>query len=260
MGWLSNIKAQVQAAQAAGVAMAGGEPVSDIPEFIDPWPQDEVDRLLLGTGPIRAIVFGKRHQVLENGERVGRMRVDVRLRPRGPAGTLGDEVMVKASISSQTAALLERGLDIPVERDAATGTITKVASAQLTQELAGRKDEANRRNPAWGLDPEIEGMIDVAKAIIGGPKDKVPVAAPDSVSDPRRQPVEGITWETYVAVCADIGVRGAPNGEDAVAQKYGVRAYTWLAISSVWKNRIAADPELTQLFQRHLEAARGTLT
>ena len=164
MGFLKNLKAQIEAAQAAATAMSGVEPVSTIPEFIDPWPQDEVDRLLQGTGTIRAIVLGKRHQVLESGERVGAMRVHVRLRPRGPEGTLGDEVTVKATMSSQVASLVQAGLDIPVERDAA-GTITRVASKQLADELAHRKDEAAKRNPAWGLDPEIEGMIDVAKAI-----------------------------------------------------------------------------------------------
>ena len=158
------MKAQIEATQAAGNAMAGASPVSDIPEFINPWPQDEVDRLLLGTGTIRAIVLGKRHQVLEQGERVGAMRVQVRLRPRGPEGTLGDEVTVKATLSSQVAALVDRGLDIPVERDATTGTITKVASKQLTEELASRKDEGAKRNSGWGLDPTVEGMIEAAQA------------------------------------------------------------------------------------------------
>lgn len=168
------MKAQIEAAQAAGNAMAGVEPVSDIPEFINPWPQDEVDRLLQGTGTIRAIVLGKRHQVLEQGERVGAMRVNIRLRPRGPGGTLGDEVTVKATLSSQVAALVDRGLDIPVERDAATGAITKVASKQLTEELSNRKDEGAKRNPGWGLDPTVEGMIETAqaagKALKGKPK------------------------------------------------------------------------------------------
>ena len=259
MGFLSNMKAQIEAAQAAGNAMAGAAPVSDIPEFIDPRPQDEVDRLLKGTGTIRAIVLGKRHQVLEQGERIGAMRVQVRLRPRGPEGTLGDEVTVKATLSTQVASLVTPGLDIPVERDAKTGAITKVASKQLTEELAGRMDEANRNNPGWGLDPAVEGMIETAgalgKALKGG--GSTPAEQPSSMSDPRRQPIDRITWETYVAVCADLALHGAPQGEDAVAQKHGVKAYTWLAISSAWKGRIAADPELTAMFERDLAFAAG---
>jgi len=165
MGLFSKLKAQIEAAQAAGNAMAGVEPVSDIPEFVAPWPQEEVDRLLQGTGPIRAIVLGKRHQVLEDGERIGRMRVHVRLRPRGPEGTLGDEVTVKASISTWVASLLEPGLDIPVERDPTTGAVTKVASKQLTEELSGRKAEADRNRPGWAVDPALQGMAETAGAI-----------------------------------------------------------------------------------------------
>ena len=169
MGFLANLKAQIEAAQAAGNAMAGVEPVSDVPEFINPWPQAEVDRLLAGSGTVRAIVLGTRHQVLEAGERIGAMRVHVRLRPRGPEGTLGDEVTVKATLSSTTAGLVDRGLDIPVERDAA-GVITKVASKQLTAELADRAKGVG--NP-WALDPEVEGMIEtftaLGKAVKGEP-------------------------------------------------------------------------------------------
>ena len=258
MGFLSNMKAQIEAAQAAGNAMAGAAPVSDIPDFINPRPQDEVDRLLQGTGTIRAIVLGKRHQVLEQGERVGAMSVKITVRARGAAGALGDPITVKATLSSQVASLVKPGLDIPVERDAATGTVTKVASKQLTEELASRKAEADKNNPGWGLDPALEGMIETAgalgKALKGG---ATPEEQPASMSDPRRQPIDRITWETYVAVCADLKLNGAPQGEDAVAQKYGVKAYTWLAISSGWKGRISADPELTAMFERDLAAATG---
>lgn len=252
MGFLKNLKEQFEAAQAASMAMSGAQPVSDIPEFINPWPQDEVDRLLAGTGTIRAILLGYRHQVLDGNERIGAMGVKVRLRPRGPAGTLGDEVTVKATMSSWNARLLTPGMDIPVEREPATGAVTKVASKQLAAELESRAAEANKGNSGWTLDPDIEGMIEVVKAVFDPTGMPEPTVAP---SDPRLMPVEGITWQTYIAVCADLQKNGAPNGEDAVAQKHGVRAYTWPAISNVWKNRIAVDPELTQKFAHDLEAA-----
>ena len=257
MGFLSNLKAQVEAAQAAGLAMSGAQPVSTIPEFINPRSQDEVDRLLQGTGTVRAIVIGQRHQVLEDGERVGSMTVHVRLRPRGPVGSLGDEVVVKAKLSSLESSLLDPGLDIPVERDAATGTITKVASAQLKEELAPRMAEAKKRNPsgAWSL--EVQGVMDVVDAIKKPTTE--PAAPAASLSDPRRQPVDRITWETYVAICAHLQVHGAPNGDDAVAQKYGVIRGTWAAISTMWRIRIAADADLAELFDRDLEAAVAAL-
>lgn len=251
MGFFANMKAQIEATQAVGNAMAGAAPVSDIPEFVKPWPQDEVDRLLAGTGTIRAIVLGKRHQVIEDNQRIGAMRVHVRLRPRGPTGTLGEEVTVKATMSTQVADLVVQGLDIPVERDATTGAITKVASKQLAEELAGQTTPGNS---GFAIDPDLQGMIEtvgaLGKVFTGSTSEEQPA----SMSDPRRQPIDRITWETYVAVCANLTVNGAPKGEDTVAQKYGVKAYTWLAISSAWKGRIAADPELTEMFERDLAA------
>ena len=252
MGFLANLKAQVEAAQAAGNAMAGAVPVSDIPEFVKPWPQDEVDRLLAGTGTIRAIVLGKRHQVLQDGERIGAMRVQVRLRPRGPAGTLGEEVTVKATMSTQIADLVVQGLDIPVERDATTGAITKVASKQLAQELAGQTTPGNS---GWALDPDVQGMIETAGAIGKLFKGATPAEKPASMSDPRRKPISGITWETWVAIRAELQVHGAPNGEDAVALKHGVIRGTWLAINSAWNGRVATNPELAAMFERDLAAA-----
>ena len=252
MGFLKNLKAQIEAAQAAGVAMSGSEPVQIIPPFINPLPQDEVDRLLAGTGTARAIVLGKQHQTLEPGERVGSMGVKITVRQRLTAGALGEPVVVKARLSSLTASLVAPGLDIPVERDAA-GILTGVASKQLTEELSGRMAEAKQNNPGFALDENLEGMIEIAKAIFdptGMPESSAP--APN---DPRRAPVEGMTWETYVAISADIAVNGAPNGPDAVAQKYKTRPGTWLALSTVWKNRIAADPELTAAFDADLSAA-----
>ncbi len=120
MGLFSRLKAQVEAAQAAGNAMAGVRQASDIPEFVAPWPQEEVDRLLQGPGPIRAIMLGSRHQVLEDGERIGRMRVHVRLRPRGPEGTLGDEVTVKASGAGRWPAVATCSSPASTSRSSAT--------------------------------------------------------------------------------------------------------------------------------------------
>lgn len=161
MGFLKKAKATYQALLDQQAALAGPEP---IPELVAPLPQEEVDRLLAGDGPvIRAIVLGKRHSILQDGEHVARMRVDVRLRPRGAAGTLGDEATLKASVSSWVATLIEPGLDIPVERDPATGALTRVASRQLTDELSARRAEADRIRPAWGVDPTLQGMAETAE-------------------------------------------------------------------------------------------------
>lgn len=261
MGFLSKAKEQIRAAQAVAASMSGVEPVvDDIPEFIAPRPQDEVDRLLQGDGSIRAIVLGKRHQVLQDGERIHKMRVQVRLRPRGPAGTLGDEVTVKASVSTWVAALIDRGLDIPVERDPKTGAITKVDSKLLTEELTPRKAEGEKGRKGFAVDPALQGMAETAGAIRNalGRKSAPDVPAP-SASDPRRQPVDGTTWETYVAVTAHIQARPSPRGDDFVAQQHGVLPYCWAGAKYVWDGRVAADPELAQLFEQDLATALDAL-
>jgi hypothetical protein len=180
MGFFSKLKEQVAAAQAA--AAAAGE-AADTPVFVNPWPQDDVDRLLAGTGTIRAIVIAKRHQTLDPGERVGAMRVKVTLRPRGPEGSLGEKVTVNATLSSLTASLVDYGLDIPVERDAATGAITKVASKQLTAELSGRMDEAKKRS-GKPIDEDLQAVIDIATTVFGGGKTPPPAAQPPTTPPP----------------------------------------------------------------------------
>ncbi len=253
MGFLKNLKEGFAAAQAAGLAMSGAEQVQVIPAFISPRSQEEVDSLLAGSGTVRAIVIGKQHQVLERGERVGSMGVKIEVRLREAAGKLGQPVVLKARLSSLTTSLVVPGLDIPVERDPATGALTRVASAQLTDELSGRMDEAKKRNPGAAWDSDVEAIIDLVKLpFTERPTAEEPPAAPN---DPRLAPVDGMTWQTYVAIHADLQLNGAPNGEDAVAQRHGALPYTWLALSTVWKNRIAADPELAELFARELAAA-----
>jgi hypothetical protein len=268
MGFLSKIKEQYDAVNAQATAMADAA----IPAFIAPRSQEEVDALLAGTGTIRAIAFAKRHQVLQPGERVGRMKVEVRLRPRGPEGTLGDEVWLKASVSSWVADLIQPGLDIPVERDPATGKLTQVASKQLTEELESRKAEAEEMRPAWALDPDAQAAIDlpadiskVLKGKGGAPATPSPAthgpapdAPPASASEPRPAPPGKVSWETAVAVTAYLEAHPASSvaEADAAGQVHGVIPGTWAAERAAWEERIGADPNLRELFAWDVAQAR----
>jgi hypothetical protein len=274
MGFLSKIKEQYDAVNAQATAMAD----SAIPAFIGARPQDEVDRLLAGTGTIRAIAFAKRHQVLQPGERVGRMKVEVRLRPRGPEGTLGEEVWLKASISSWVADLIQPGLDIPVERDPATGKLTQVASKQLTEELTSRKAEGEAMRPGWALDTDVQAAVDlpadIAKALKGKKgappqpaatpalASPVPSSAPASAGEPRPAPPGKVPWQTAVAVVAYLEVyppSSVPEA-DAAGQIYGVIPGTWAAERAAWEARIAADPALAELWAWDVAQARKALS
>jgi hypothetical protein len=273
MGFLSKIKEQYDAVNAQATAMADAA----IPAFIAPRSQEEVDSLLAGTGTIRAIAFSKRHQVLQPGERVGRMKVDVRVRPRGPEGTLGEEVWIKASVSSWVADLIQPGLDIPVERDPATGKITQVASKQLTEELSSRKAEAEAIRPGWALDTDVQAAIDVpadiAKALIGkNAAPSLPAVSPPlasaapssalaSAADPRPAPLGKVSWATAVAVAAYLEVYPASSvaEADAAGQIHGVIPGTWAAERAAWDERIAAEPQLAELWAWDVSQAAKAL-
>ena len=256
MGFLKNLKAGIEAVQAAQKEASSVQD-SFVPLFVNPKPQAEVDAAWQGTGPVRAIVFASQHQVLEPGERVGAMTVKVTLRPRGPGETLGEKVTLKATLSSMEASLLDEGLDIPVERDPATGALTKVDSKLLKQELAHLKEEGARRNPGWAWDEDVQGMIEVGQTIgqaLTGGKPKAAPVVTESMSDPRRQPIDRITWEKWVAVRAHLQVNPAPYGVEHETLKFGIQRFTWPAIDNAWNSRVAGDPELKALFDRDLAA------
>lgn len=75
-------------------------------------------------------------------------------------------------VSSWVATLLQRGLVIPVERDPATGALTKVAPAQLTQELSDRRGEADAIRPKSALDPDVQAVIDLPRDVRKAIKDR----------------------------------------------------------------------------------------
>lgn len=51
-----------------------------------------------------------------------------------------------------------------------------MASKQLTAELSERMNEARKRNPAWGLEEDVQAMIDVARTITEVGKTPPPAA------------------------------------------------------------------------------------
>jgi len=135
-------------ANAAADAAEANRPL----HILNPTPQAEVDRLLAAGGVARGVVVGASHAPLEPGERVNKMRVTVRVRSRGPAGQLGPEATIKIWTSWKVVALLDRGLEIPVMLDRATGVVTDIPTDALAAELQPRFGESADRTPGWSSD------------------------------------------------------------------------------------------------------------
>lgn len=138
----------IDAANEASQAAADEAPMS----LIAPTPQAVVDELRAGTGTARGVVVKASHAPVDN-ERVSRMRVTVRCRARLGDGELGPVAEIKIWTSWQVVALLDRGLDIPVELDATRTVVTGIPAATLAAELAPRFGEAAERKPDVHFDP-----------------------------------------------------------------------------------------------------------
>lgn len=177
-------------------------------------------------------------------------------------------------VSSWVATLLQRGLVIPVERDPATGALTKVASAQLTQELSDRRGEADAIRPKSALDPDVQAVIDLPRDVRKAIKDRahrgsleptegaIPPPqqpAPASAAGPRPETVEGVPWHTAVAVAAYLETHPASSTAeaDAAGQIHGLIPGTWATVRSAWEARIASEPGLTELWAWDAAQARG---
>jgi hypothetical protein len=150
MGFFKSLR---DSAKAMGdlVGAADG-PASQGPvAVLNPTPQEEVDRFIAAGGITRGVLVKASHAP-QNGERVSRMRVDVRVRSRLAGGAQGPEVKLKIRTSTDVAALLDPGLELPILMDRATGLATEVVIDELHRELGPRlADPANRRS-GWSTD------------------------------------------------------------------------------------------------------------
>lgn len=123
-------------------------------EILNPSPQHVVDRLLADGGIARGVVVKASYAPNDN-ERVNKMKVTIRVRARLANGELGQTCEVRIWTGWQVTALLDRGLEIPVELDATRQLVVGVPADALRAELEPRFDEAAERHPGWHVDPPI---------------------------------------------------------------------------------------------------------
>lgn len=123
-------------------------------EILNPSPQHVVDRLLADGGIARGVVVKASYAPNDN-ERVNKMKVTIRVRARLANGELGQTCEVRIWTGWQVTALLDRGLEIPVELDATRQLVVGVPADALRAELEPRFDEAAERHQGWHVDPPI---------------------------------------------------------------------------------------------------------
>lgn len=273
MGLFKNIKDQIKNAQdmaadirAAmpqpdGSAMTAGTPA--VPPtgstLINPSAQHEVDRLWDAGGSARGVLMGS-YDDISAGERPIKTRVHTRVRARLRGGGLGPEKKLTVWVGWKVAVLLEPGLEIPIELDRATGEPTGIAAKELTEELRPRFDEAKKKHRAGTWDYDLDGLTQAPAALKeafqrGTPEPPAGLAA----DHPLMAPINGVSWEQYIAVRAHAAAHSLTTGIDAVAQEHGVAAGAWDAAYTGWTARITGAPPLAAQFGWDLDKAQKGL-
>jgi hypothetical protein len=150
MGFLQRRKADGSAPAAAAARARANRPVAHGSSaasvtILNPTSDVELERVLASAGPARGVVIAAHHDMVA-GDRPVRTRVHLTVRPRLKGG-LGDEAELTAWVGWKAAALLEPGLEIPVQLNRSSGRIDAIATDLLARELVSRDDDAKRRWP-----------------------------------------------------------------------------------------------------------------
>jgi hypothetical protein len=206
--------------------------------ILNPTPQEEIDRMW-PHGRARGVVTAA-HQERRSAERALRTKVLVSVRGRLPGGGWTADTTVTAWVHWRVAAMLQPGLEVPVEVDPSSGRVTGLSTRQLTEEIARRAAEDSTPKPARAMPPRDEheeGEI--------------------TADDPLLVPVEGVTLEMVAQIHAAIAAGPLPpGGIDEVATAAGVPEARWESVDQVWRRRIVTSPALARRFRVARDEAR----
>jgi hypothetical protein len=262
MGFLKNLKNQVAdatkmasdyKANVPAQSMTSMGPAAADHAIINETPQEQVDVMLLGSGSARGVVLGAHNDL--GTERSMRTRAHVRVRPRLAQGALGDEVKLSVWVNWKVAVLLDPGLEIPIELDRRTLTVTAIDTKELERELEPRFGEAEERLPGTVVDLGLDGITQLPGVVkdFFQPTPPPPGMNPD---DPLLEPIDGVALDQFIGVKAEISTKASPEGFGAVAERHGIAASQWESVDAAWMQRVMRSPALAQHFGTSLEAAR----
>ena len=167
--------------------------------------------------------------------------------------------------------LLEEGQEIAVRVDPVTGAVIGYDRSALEAEFTpriGELKEARKRETSmryvFGVEKDQVADLPVAAQDLRNlPRqfrdalaDRPPVGGGLGADDPLFAPIQGVGFDTWVAVqAAVVRERVAPRDHDSLAQRHGVPARCWPAVQSGWQARMKGNPGLAQRFGEAYQAA-----
>ena len=191
-------------------------------------------------------------------------------------GGNGQLVHVKGWLTSEVWWLMADGDEIDIRLDPDTAEVLGYDTAAMKERYAPRLPEMKEdlkyassvfRKPVDILKEDIEAY----KGLPGAVKDGVSgmrqawkegagaeeMATPDG--DPSLAPIEGVTFDTWVAVSAGIvRERVRKKDYDELASRHGVPTGRWPEIEAAWKSRMMGNPGLAQRFgTAYQQAVKG---
>jgi hypothetical protein len=186
----------------------------------------------------------------------------------------GQTVEVSGRLTFWVGWSVVEGDTIPVLVDAQSGRPIDFDAPELERQMAPclplYKAESKRRSSirydlreAGISREEVRNAKESAKALRQLPRqwkdavfDKPAPGGGLDASDPVLAPIEGVDFDTWVAVQAELVRERVPrNRYDEVAGRHGVPPGRWGDIESAWRGRMTGNPGLAQRFGEAYQAA-----
>ena len=117
-------------------------------------------------------------------------------------------------------------------------------------------------DPLREVGENAQAAAGLARDVVSGAAFKIPKATEDGFApdDPIMAPANGVTFEQWVAVSADMIHDGAtPDQADAYAGRHGVPAGAWPDGLGQWRRRQMGHPLMAEKYGRALERRRKEL-
>ena len=220
----------------------------------------------VGLLPGRALLEGYfSHR--SRGEVGNRIAIDLSAQLRQPAGSLGEPVFCPHFLDWRATKLLRRGLDVPVCIDPVSGELEDVLADALDEELRPGFDQFSALDEMF-VDPirevgeDARAAAGVARDVASGAIFKIENPTEDGFApgDPIMAPANGVTFEQWVAVNADMLRDGAPpDRADAYAARHGVAPGAWAEGSRQWRRRQMGHPLMAEKYGRALQRRTAEL-
>lgn len=178
---------------------------------------------------------------------------------------------VKDKLYFPTGWLMAEGDEISVLVDPESGRVLGFDEPSIAALVAPRMqlyDDKGRklgglRHNLWIEKGEVADAKEAAKelaklpgrwkAAAFGPSEVTP---PLPADDSALEPIEGVGFETWIAVQAGAVREKVPSsGYDALAQRHGVPAGRWDAVNAAWTTRLKRTPSLMTRYGQAYQAA-----